>query len=430
MSGYPKRTNVRLSEEASRRLREENRRRAEERAARQAAEAKRRREEQLRQAQTAFKARLAEGKNEAAAFDATPASRHVTESLRQLQARLAQIEQNTPANEEGLARAEKELHRVRRELKQTVAEGKAAQDAQDLEQEAATVLKWKYQAAEDRQGSRQFDPDGLAQFEAALREVESQLARHDLAGAHRAMTAVGRQFEQHRAEVEKRRSVWLTRKQISEATLARLQERIANLQSDAVAQRWQAPAVADMSARAGQLTRIIENGQGDHATREAERLLAEAERVFKVAEERQRDQEKQDYIAKSTVEALKACGFTVDGISQSPPGVSTDILIQVHNMDGRALAVSVPHQKGEITWEVRGGFPMEVVPGSNGQPAAVCDEAVNQIKEIQDALKTGYGVETGDLSWPGHDPNLPIKAAKGRSRPATHNSQRTREARQ
>jgi hypothetical protein len=427
MSSSPKYSSVSVSEEVAQRLREKNRRQAEERAARRAAEAKRRREEQLRQAQTAFKVRLAEGKKEVAAFDATPASHHVTESLRQLQTRLAQIEQKAPANEEELARAEKELHRVRRDLQQTIVQGKAVQDAQNLEQEAATVLKWKYQAAEDRQGSRQYDPDGLAQFEAALRKVEDQLARHDLAGVRGAMTAVGRQFEQHRAEVEKRHSVWLARKQASEAALARLQERVASLQSDAVVQRWQAPAVADISGRAGQLTKIIENGQCDHATKEAEKLLAEAERVLKAAEERQRDQEKQDYIAQSTVAALQACGFMIDGISQVPQGTSTDILIQVYRPDGRELAVSVP-QEGAIRWSVN-GFPMQVVAGSNGQPAATCDEAVDQIKAIQDRLSTDYGVETCALTWAGQDPNLPTKPTKSRGRSASHNSQRTQEAR-
>lgn len=430
MSSSPKYSDVQLSEETARRQREENRRRAEERAAQRVAEAERRRKERLRQGQAAFKVRLGERKKEIAAFVGTPASRHVADSLRQLQARLAQIEQKAPASEDDLARAEKNLHHVRQELKQIVVQGKAAQDAQDLEQEAATVLRWKYQAAEDRQGSRQFDPAGLAQFEAALRKVEDQVAGGALAGARRAMTAVGRQFEQHRAEVEKRRGLWLARKQASEAALARLLERIAGLQSDVVAQRWEAPAIADISERAGQVSKIVENGQLEQTTRETDKLLAEAERVLRAAEERQCRQEKQDYIAESTVAALQACGFMVDGISQSPQGAGTDILIQVHKMDGRGLAVSVPHQEGAIKWEVRGGFPMQVIPGSNGQPAAVCDEAVNEIKEVQERLDKDYGVETCALTWASQDPNLPIKAAKDRNRRVSHNAQRTREARQ
>ncbi len=426
MSNSPKYSEVRLSEEAARRQREENRRRAEEREAQRAAEAERRRKERLRRGQAAFRGRLGEGQKELAAFAGTPASHHVADSLRQLQARLVWIEQKTPANEDDLARAEKDLHRVRRELKQIAARGKAAQDAQDLEQEAATVLRWKYQAAEDRQGSRQFDPDGLAQFEAALHKVENLLARRDLAGARRAMAAVGRLFKQHRAEVERHRGLWLTRKQASEAALAGLQERIAGLQADQVVQRWQAPAVAEIAESASQLSKSVENGQFEHATREADKLLAEAERLLKAAEERQFLQEKQDYIAESTVAALQACGFTVDGISQLPQGAGTAILIQVHRLDGRALAVSVP-QDGAIQWSVN-GFPMQVVAGSNGQPAAVCDEAVDQIKAVQERLSTDYGVETSELTWAGQDPNRPIKAAKSRSRPASHTSQRTRQA--
>jgi hypothetical protein len=88
------------------------------------------------------------------------------------------------------------------------------------------VLRWNYQAAEDRQGSQQFDPDGLARFEAALREAAAQVDCGKLSGARRAMAAVGRLFEQHRAEVEKRRGLWLARKQANEAALARLQERL------------------------------------------------------------------------------------------------------------------------------------------------------------------------------------------------------------
>ncbi|MGM0485886.1 MAG: hypothetical protein ACQESR_03885 [Planctomycetota bacterium] len=423
MSDSPKYSAVRLPEEVARRGREENRRRAEERAVRRAAEAERPRKERLRQGPAVFKARLQEGKRELAAFDGTPARRRVADSLRQLLARLAQIEQKTPANEEDLARANKDLHRVQRQLKQAVAHGKAAQDAQDLEQEAATVLKWKYHAAEDRQGSRQFDPNALAQFEAALRKVEDELARRHSVGAHRAMTAVGRQFEQHRAEVEKRCGLWLTRKQASEAALARLQEAIAGLQSDVVVQRWETPGVADISERAGQVSKVIDNGQFEHATQEAEKLLVEVKRVIEAAEERECRQERQNYIAESTVKALQACGVMVDGISQSPQGASTDIVIHVHRLDGRALAVSVP-QEGAIKWSVN-GFPMHVEAGSNGQPATVCDEAVSHIEEVQERLDKEYGVETSTLTWAGQDPNRPRKAAKKRPRYARQYSQRT-----
>ncbi len=426
MSGSPKYSDVRLSQEAAQRQREENRRRAEERAARRAAEAERRRKERLRQSQAAFKARLGDGKKELTTFAETPASRHVAESLRQLQARVAQIEQKTPANEEELARAEKDLHRVRRDLKRTIAQGKAAQDAQDLEQEAATVLKLKYEAAEDRQGSRQFDPDGLAQFESALRKVEDQLRRRDLAGARRAMTAVGRQFEQHRTEVEKRRALWLTRKQASEAALDRLQERIASLQSDPVVQRWEATAIAELSERASQVSQVILRDQFEHAAREAGKLLADAERALKAAEDRQCHQEKHNYIAESTVAALQACGFMVECISKSEQSGSTGILIHARKLDGRSLAVTVP-QDGAMQWSVN-GFPMQVVAGCNGQAATVCDEAVNQIESIQNRLNTDYGVETSELTWAGQDPNLPRKAAKKRPHDVQQYSQRTFEA--
>lgn len=257
-----------------------------------------------------------------------------------------------------------------------------------------------------------------------MRKVEEQLARCDLAGARRAMMAVGQQFEQHQTEVEKRRGAWLTRKQASEAALARLQERIASLQSDPVSQRWQAPAIEDISGRAGQLTKIVEHDQFEHATREAQKLFAETEQVVKEAEERQCRQEKQNYIAESTVAALQACGFMVDGVSQASQGMTTDILIQVHRLDGRALAVNVP-QEGAIQWAVN-GFPMQVVAGNNGQPAAICDEAVDQIMAIQDRLNTDYGVETDALTWAGQDPNRPRKAAKQLRRSNLRNSQRTR----
>lgn len=423
MSRSPKYSSVTVSDEVSRRLREENRRRAAERAAQRAAEAERRRKERLRRGQVALKSRLGELAKEVAMFDATPAGRHVAEPLRQLQARLAQIQQQTPGDEAELARLEKDVQRLGREVKQTIAQGEAAQDARELEGEAALVLQWKRRAAADRPGSRQFDPDGLTQFEAALRNVEAQLTRRDLAAARRAMTSVGQQFQQHRAEVEKRRSLWLTRKQASEAALARLQERIASLQSDPVVQRWEGQSIAGISERADQLTRLIERDQFEHATRDADRLLAETEQVLKAAEDRQRRQEKQDYIAESTLAALHACGFMVDRISEPPQGESADILIQVHRLDGRALAVNVP-QEGAIQWSVD-GFPMQVVAGSNGQAATVCDEAVDQIEAIQKRLSTDYGVETSELTWAGQDPNRPRKAAKRRPHHIQQYSQRT-----
>lgn len=427
MSSSPKYSDVSLSQEAARRQREENRRRAEERAARRAAEAERRRKEQLRQAHAAFKARLGDGKKEMATFAGTSASRHVADSLGQLQARLARIEQGRFASEEELARADKDLRRVQRELKQTIAQAKAAEDAQSLQEEAATVLRWKYQAAEDRQGSRQFDPQGLAQFEAALRKVEDQLARRDLAGARRAMTAVGQQFEQHRAEVEKRRGLWVSQKQASEAASARLQERVAGLQADQVVQRWEGRAVADIAARAGQLNKLVESGRCEHASREADKLLAEAEQVLKAAEERQCAQERQDYIAQSTVAALQECGFTVNAINQSSQGAGTDIVIQAHKSDGRALAVNVP-KEGPLGWAPY-GFSMGVEQGSDGRPATVCDEAVEEIEAVQGQLK-GYGVETCRLKWAGQDPSRSTKATKASARAASHHTRPSQRARE
>lgn len=429
MSGSPKYSDVRLSQEAAQRLREENRRRAEERAARRAAEAERRRKERLRQGQAAFKSRLADGKKELTEFAEMPASRHVADSLHRLQASLALIEQQTPASEDQIARADKDLHRLRRELKQIVAQGKAAEDAQNLQEEAATVLRWKYQAAEDRQGSRHFDPDGLARFETALRDVKEQLARRNLAGARRGMAAVGRLFEQHRTEVEKRRGLWLVRKQNSEIALARLQERIAGLQADQVVQRWQALAVADVSERAGHVGKIVERGQFEHAMREADKLLAEVDRVLKAAEERQCHQQDQDYKVQSTVGALRDCGFNVDAIDQSPQDASTDTRIHVHKLDGRGLTVSVPQGEGPFKWDPY-GFARGIEQGSDGQRTAVCDEAVEEIESIQERLSADYGVETSRLTWADQDPDRPRKAAnKNRSQMRPQTSQRTRQAR-
>lgn len=425
MSSSPKYSDVSLSQEAARRQREENRHRAEERAARRAAEAERCRKEQLRQAQAAFKARLADGKKELAAFAGTTTSRHVADSLGQLEARLAQMEQGRLASEGELARADKDLRRVQRELEQTIAQAKAAEDAQSLQQEAATVLRWKYQAAEDRQGSRQFDPNGLVQFEAALRKVERQLARRDLAGARRTMASVGQQFEQHRAEVEKRRGLWWVQRQTSEAASARLQERVAGLQADQIVQRWEGRAIADIAARAGQVSKLVEDEQFEHASREADKLLAEAERVLNAAEERQSGQERQDYIAQSTVAALQECGFTVDVINQSPQGVGTDIVIQARKSDGRAIAVNVP-KEGPLGWAPY-GFSMGVEEGSDGLPATVCDEAVEEIEAVQGQLK-GYGVETCRLKWAGQDQNRSVKVTNARARAASHHSYHSRRA--
>jgi len=423
MSSSPKYSDVRLSEEAARRLREERRRREEAQAARRAAEAEQRRKERLRQNQAALKTRLGEGKKELAEFGAAPASRHVADSLRQLQARLAQIEQSAPATEEAISQSEKELQRIRRELKQIVVQGKAAEDTHNLQEEAATVLRWKYQAAEDRQGSRQFDPDGLARFETALRKVEKQLAHRDLAGARRAMTTVGRLFEQHRGEVEKGQSQWLVCKQAGEAALVRVQEGIADLQADETAQRWEASAVANLTERASELRKIVEKGQCDRAKEEADKLLAEAKRVLKVAEERQCKQERDDLITNSTVAALQACGLSVEGISQSQQGTNPSISIRAVRPDGRTLAVNV--QEGRIEWSAD-GFPMDVGTGTDGRPAAVCDEAVEQIEAIQERLSADHGIETSTLTWAGQDPNRPKKLTKKTgSRIRQASSQRT-----
>ena len=426
MSGSPKYSSYSISDEAARRVREENRRREQERAAQRAAEAERLRKERLRKKQAAFNTLLAAGKKDLAEFAATPAGRHVTDVLRQLQARLAQFEQKPPLNEDDIARAERELNRVGRDLKQAMAQGEAIEEGQNLKEEAATVLKWERLAAVDRQDSRRFDLAGLERFEAALEKVKKMLAGRQLAAARQAMTAVGTLFEQHRAEVEERRSAWLAKKQAAETALARLHEHIAGLQADADVQQWQAQAIAEIASRVGEMSEIIKNGQFDHAVRQVEKLLAEADRVLKAAEERQQVQGRQDFVADRAIAALQDCGFTLDPSDQSPQSVGTNILIHVRDAQGRGLTVSVP-QEGAIEWDPY-GFPRQVVAGSQGQAAATCDEAVNEIEEVQARLRS-HGVETCDLNWIGKDPNLQINKAKGRSRPMTHHAQRTRQAR-
>jgi hypothetical protein len=155
--------------------------------------------------------------------------------------------------------------------------------------------------------------------------------------------------------------------------------------------------------------------------------LAEADRVLKAAEERQCRQEKQDYLAESTVAALQACGFMLDGISQSPQGAGTDILIQVHKIDGRALTVSVPHQEGAIKWDPY-GFARGIEQGSDGQPAAVCDEAVDEIEAVQERLSADYGVETCKLTWAGQDLNRPRKIRRPGSRFRQQSARQARKA--
>jgi hypothetical protein len=105
-----------------------------------------------------------------------------------------------------------------------------------------------------------------------------------------------------------------------------------------------------------------------------------------------------------------------------------DVVIHVHKLDGRGLTVSVPHENGPLTWDPY-GFARGIEPGSDGRPAAVCDEAVEEIEAVQERLRADYGVETCKLTWAGQDPNRPRKTAKkNRGQVRQQSSQRTRQA--
>ncbi len=428
MSGSPKYTQYRLSMEAEQRQRAEKRRRAEERAAKKRAAAEQRRKEAFRREQDRVTENVTKVQQAVATFRKSPAGRCVATSLDQLESELQRLAGTSLPGRKVIANVERHLERLRGELQNAVVRGRAAYDARQLEHEAALLLKRKYQVAADRQASRQFDPEGLENMESMLRQIENLLARQKLAAARRMMTELGKTFAQHRAEVDKHRKAVLVRQRKTQTALEDLQQQLADLKADTTVQRWAQPAVFELETRIVHVTKAISDGQFESAWRQISKLTSEAEQILKTAEQQQEAHDEPEFIAETTANALRACGLQVNLVHRKCDDGKEEIVIRASGTEeGRTLDVSVP-RKGPLVWSPN-GFPMKVVPGTNGQPASVCDVAVKQIQEVQEELRR-HGVETDALTWEGQDPHLPIGTAKStRSKSPHHSHSRLRRAR-
>ncbi|MCS7306883.1 MAG: hypothetical protein NZ602_17460 [Thermoguttaceae bacterium] len=404
MSNSPKYTNYQISEEVRRRQREERERRRRERAAQRAAEAERRRRERLQRRYQALQAQVSQIHQELSKFASSPAGSHVEAELTQLKDRLQRIAGQLQAEEKVLANAEKELDRSYRELRQVIAAGEAAYEAKMLQQHDAALLELKYQLRETWTSSYQYNPEGLQRLSEMIREVEEALSKRTLTEVQQHLKEAQQYFQRHRQLVEERQAEWLQRHQQAEAALAQLQEEIVGLLADPLAQRWETVAVQKLAQEADQLHRLIENGQFDLLLARTQQLRPKVKEILQRAEQRQEAQDQEDYLTKSILAAVQACGFQVDEIAVGPDGQKT-IRTSRPQTDQR-VTLQIPKQGG-IYWYVN-GFPMETVLGSQGQPARVCDEAVTQIEAIQEQLAQ-WGIETSELTWPGKDPNLPRK---------------------
>lgn len=421
MSDSPKYSTVDLTASVLRELAAERRRKAEERRARRAAEVERRRRERLERRGAALRSEVAKLIGRLDVFSQSEAGKRVTADLHSIRSRLSKLGDGALREDGEITEAAKQLKGVRKALALTTARAEAEQLAAEVEQEQAVLLHLKRQTAASRLLSKKFDPEGLRELEALLSTVESQLKRRDLVNARQEIVRFGKCLVRHRAQVERGQSRWNELCEEAASVLAGAERRLASLQADEPVRRWAASELEALVRRAEELHDNIAAGRFDQVRRESETLLAEADRLAADAEKAQHRQDQRDYVTKSIRESLADLGFWVEEFAEEQP--SAEATIQATRLDGRAITVSVPLE-GSLRWAAE-GFPMEVVSGSDGQPARACDEAAEQIEAIKAHLAREHGVETGELTWSGKDPHRTGKAAKRQPQSRSHESRRT-----
>jgi hypothetical protein len=418
MSGSPKYTWFGISQAVENMLRERRRRHAEAERARRAAEEASRKQERLREAQADAQRLLAEVERDLDDLAASDNARHAPAgAIDGLRARLALARPaiDSAGNQAAIKRLSTNLRKLREDIRQTAGEAEAARlVAQGLAEESATGARLRSRfTALDARASAKFDSAGRGEVEAGLKRLEAFLAGQALADARREAAALEGLLQKHVRAVEEGRAKWNEERDRAVAEIAEVSDRLAGLRADPVVMRWRSADLAVREQRARSMVTQTQAEQFAAASVEARAITAALDQVVAQAQEQQLKEERRQYVVDGICQVMQQMGFVLQAGSpglEHPGQPASATVIHAERLGGGSLAISVP-QEGDIWYDAGGAFPMRLEAGADGQPAATCDEAEDQIEAMHQALRESFGIETGELRWDGKNPTRIRRAA-------------------
>jgi hypothetical protein len=268
-------------------------------------------------------------------------------------------------------------------------------EIQELEREIAQIPK---------SDASKFDPSGQNAVNQALETVRSALATGKPASVTTPLNNATRIVKQHGELVAKRRLVWEKRKADAEQIVGQIQELITGLKADPVVMRWHPHSITELEQQLQQAKQAITSEKFDLPAQVLAKAKEKEKQIIAEANTAQLKADKRDYISQSIIATLQEMGFSVLAVDDEHPGHPATAKIFRAAAAGRIINVSVPVE-GQVWYDVD-GYPKETMASiTDGNPAAICDEAEQVLTEMHTNLQNEFGVQMGEITWQGKDPN-------------------------
>jgi hypothetical protein len=221
------------------------------------------------------------------------------------------------------------------------------------------------------------------------------------------------QQQQERLEAERRQKAAAEAKLRAAAAaqaVGEIEGIIAGLKADPVVMRWHPHSVLELEKELQQAAQAVTSAQFALPAEILTKARAKERQMIEEANTAQLKADRRDYIAQSIVSTLQEMGFSILSVDDEHSGHPATAKIFRAAAAGRAISVSVPVE-GQVWYDVDGYPKATVASVANGNPTAICDEAEQVLTEMHSALQNEFGVQMGEVTWQGKDPNRNTRTA-------------------
>jgi len=413
MSGTPKYSQAELERQRQQQLEEERRRKAAEEARLRAEAAERERRQRLEN--------LRNKVNSQQQFVSTKVQQQQSSMYPQDATALQQRCQNQ-INTIRQAQDESRLQNVATELNQILQDcdkavtRKRRDDEEKKRKAEIERLQFELEELEREVGripagdASKFDATGQSSVKQALITVRSALASGNPQAVQAPINKASAVVKQHTQKVTQRRAEWEKRKAEAEQVVGQIQDLVTGLKADPVVMRWHSHSMAQLDNELKQAQVAIVSEQFDQPSQILAKVQAQEKQIIEEANIAQLKADKRDYITQSIVATLQDMGFAVLSIDDEHKGHPSTAKVFTATAAGRAISVSVPVE-GQVWYDVD-GYPKNTVSSvADGDTVAICDEAEAVLTEMHSALQQEFGIQMGEISWQGKDPNRITRTA-------------------
>jgi hypothetical protein len=171
-----------------------------------------------------------------------------------------------------------------------------------------------------------------------------------------------------------------------------------------VVMRWHSHSIAQLENELQKANQALASEQFDQPSQILAKAKEKEKQIIEEANLAQLKADKRDYITQSIVATLQDMGFSILSVEDEHAGHPSTAKVFTATAAGRAISVSVPVE-GQVWYDVDGYSKNTVASVADGSPVAICDEAEAVLTEMHSALQQEFGVQMGEISWQGKNPN-------------------------